>query len=483
MTSTDPEAAGGPRVARGIVGVLIGDALALPLGLAIAVYLTRTLGPAGYGRFALAASVVTTLEWILAAALARTAVKLVVEALDRTSVAGAIWWTQVALGLSGMAIVWAGAAPIAAILAEPALVGCLLVFAIELPLFSAYSADRTVFVALRRFGPRAASSVMRWSARLVLTVLLVPARFAELGAVLASVGGTLVAVAVTSSTRVRVGRPRLLPLRVLWVHAVPIFLLALSVRLFEKLGLFAVRLLGGSPIEVGWYAAAENFMLPSLFFAATLGPIVLSEMSRARRLDDPVVLRETGGRSLRAVFAVFPFAGLAAGSAGDIVGTVFGAPYAAASPLAGMLVVAGVALAVMSIASSVLIAADRTVEALHLTWPLLPLAIVGHTLAVPRLGAAGAAIVTGACSLLGMAGVLWSIERLTQVAVPFRSLGSALALGGLACIAASAWQTPGAMLAAKLAVLGAGVAALQYAIDIRQLLRKPIVNRHSSLVN
>ncbi len=65
---------------HGTAAIFGAEALLLPTGLLIVSILTRRLGPAGYGQFALAATLVAWIEWSITAALARPTVKFIGEA-------------------------------------------------------------------------------------------------------------------------------------------------------------------------------------------------------------------------------------------------------------------------------------------------------------------------------------------------------------------------------------------------------------------
>lgn len=461
MTPVAPPPAGsrsGLQVARGAVQLFLGEAVAVPTGLILVAYLTRSLGPAGYGIFALAASIITGIEWIVGITLSRAAIRLLAGAADWQSMASSLWWTQLALGAAAMVATCAGAYPLAALMSAPALAPYLLAFSFELPLFGAYAAYRNVLAGIGRFDGRARASAGRWLARLALTVVFVEAGLTVFGAIAGSVAATLVGMLIArAAAGLGIGRPRLLPTRLLWSHAVPLFLLVISLRLFDKLGLFALGTLGASATELGLYAAALTFAAAPAFFATTFGPVVLAEQSRAWGAGDAARARDTGRHGLRTAFALLPFVALAAGAAGEIVTLIFGAPYRDAAPLAALLGLAGAAVAIIQTATAILAAADRQVEALHLTWPLLPVTLLGYGMLVPLAGPWAAAAVTCGSALAGAAGTLWAVHRLAGVPLPFASIGRMILLGIAAYAAAGVWPTPGLLLLAKLGLIGAAI--------------------------
>jgi O-antigen/teichoic acid export membrane protein len=77
-----PETHPGRHLVNGTVRVLLAEAVFPLTGLITAAFLTRRLGPAGYGLFTLVATVVTWVEGSLVTVFARATFKFVAEAED-----------------------------------------------------------------------------------------------------------------------------------------------------------------------------------------------------------------------------------------------------------------------------------------------------------------------------------------------------------------------------------------------------------------
>lgn len=122
------------RCLGGPPSVFLAEGLVLPTGLIVAACLSRQLGPADYGLFALALSTVGAVEWVA-------------RELD-----------------------------------VPARAWCLRILAVEIPITSLASASHEVLVARGRIRPRALSSAARGSARLAFILLLVGLGFGVPGA-------------------------------------------------------------------------------------------------------------------------------------------------------------------------------------------------------------------------------------------------------------------------------------------------------------
>ena len=84
--------------AKGAFAGFGAELLLIPTGLVTIAVLSRELGPAAYGMFALLVSLISWLCWLSTSILARTAVRVVSEADDWQSVAAMVLRWRVLLG-------------------------------------------------------------------------------------------------------------------------------------------------------------------------------------------------------------------------------------------------------------------------------------------------------------------------------------------------------------------------------------------------
>ena len=457
----DPVTAAAPTTRHALVGtvrVVLAESLLIPTGLLTAAYLARHLGPEGYGLFTLAAAVVAWVEWSLTALFGRASVKFVAEAADWRPIGATILSVYLAIALAGALALWLLAAPVAALLGKPVLAGYLRLFAVDIPLFSLAQAHRSILVGLGNFSERALAAAARWVSRLVLVVLLVELGLSIEGAILGSVGASLIELTVA---RVFV-RPGLsvrmaLPARKLLAYAGPLLLSALALRLYDKLDLVTLTALGGSAEQAGLYGAAQNLAILPGIFAAPFAPLLLSTLGRAFRDGQGTLAQSIGRDAMRGVLLLVPFAGLVAGSAVEIVTLVFGPAFSAAAPLLSWLIFAAVALVQISIAMAILTAADRPGVTLAMTVPLPLLALSGYLVLIPQRGPAGAALVTAACAGLAALAAVFALHRVCRV---LPSMGTVVR-ASLLCVGAYAiaalWATPGFLLLVKLPIIGIAI--------------------------
>lgn len=383
----------GRHTAVGTLKMLAVQALAMAAGLLIATFLSRQLGPELYGLYAVTAAIVIWVELSATLMFSSTTVKFLAEAADWQAVASTLAQTQLLVSLGAAALVMAVVPALASWLRSSELMTYLRLFALEVPLFALARVHRSMLIGRGTFGKGALVSAAHWLGRLVLVFLLVGWGLSLTGAILASIGASLVQLIVA---RVFV-RPALLgrtafPVRRLVGYALPLFFRALGMRLFIQLDLLVVKALGGTAAAVGYYGAAQNLtIVPLGMFAASFAPLLLATLTRLLLQGQAEAARIMIGQAMRLVLCLLPFAGLAAGAAPEIVSLVCGSRFSPAAPLLALLIFAALAITLIAVAAAALTAAGRPGWTLALTGPL---ALLAHLVLVPRFGPAGAAAAT-----------------------------------------------------------------------------------------
>ena len=404
------------RLTDGVVLGFAAELILLPTGLITAAVLTRTLGPHGYGLFSVAATFITWLAFTTTTLLARAAVKFVSETDEWRPVATGVLRWRLAIGGSASLVVAAACIPIARLLGAPALAPLLAVFAVDILLFNLARAHRDVLTGRGRFRDVAAVSAARWMSRVVLIVTLVRLTGSVMGAVVGSVGATLVELLVARWREpIPFRGPSTVSRSMLWSVAAPLMLYGVALQLYSKIDLFALSALGHSTADAGLYAAAQNLSVAPSLFAMAIGPLLLATLARLRRADAEDRARRVGRDALRASIALVPLAAIVAGAAPEIVRVVFGASFAASGVLLALLFAGGVALAIMSVAVSIITAIDEQRIVSMLGVAVLAGAVLGHLVMIPRFGAVGAAIVTTVCGMIGAIASLAFVHRMWGV--------------------------------------------------------------------
>lgn len=445
----------GRHMLEGSIRNFLAEALFPLTALVTASFLTRRLGPDGYGLLVLAVTLVVLIEWSLNSIFSRATIKHVGEAKDWHPVGTASANLQMTVGCVAMLAVWLLAFPLSRLLNEPGLAWYLCLLALDIPLFSLTQAHRHILIGLGSYGACAFASAGRWIARLILIVLLVELGLSIHGAILGIVGSSLVELMIAR----RFVRPVLFR-RVslsewpLWDYAVPLFLSAASVNCYARLDLFVLKALGGTAAQAGLYGAAQNLsLLPGLFGLALL-PLLLSTLSRVLSRGDVGMAKDLSLNATRASLVLLPLGAVIAGMSGEIVSFFFGESFEGAAPILAILIFGSVAVVIMAVATTILIAIGQPRVTLVLTAPLVPLALLGHLIAIPRWGSVGAATVTMVLAIMGAVLAVWAVSRLWDLVPPGRTVWRSLVVAGLAYGLGMLWPVTGAWVVMKLVVAG-----------------------------
>jgi O-antigen/teichoic acid export membrane protein len=441
-------------MASGTVQVFLAEALLLPTGLLTAAYLTRQLGPDGYGLLLLATTIVTWIGWSITSAFTRTTIKLIGETEDWQAVATIVGQLHLGLGSAAVAMLWLVADPVAIAVGEPQMTNYLRLFALEIPIFCLTYAHRSVLVGLGRYGQRAVSTAARWIFRMVLSVALVWAGLSLWGAILGSLLSALIELLICSYfVHLPLFRRSTLPMQKLWSYAVPLFLLAISLRLYEKLDLLMLKLLGGTAADAGFYGTAQSLsLMPSLFTLAFV-PLLLSTLTRTLYAGELETAQRLSRDGMRLVLLMLPFAALAAGASVEIIQLLFSPTFLPAAPLFSILIFAAVAMAMIAVTTCILTAIGKPNWTIALTAPMVALAVLGNLWVFPRWGAVGVASVTTIVASFTALAFVLVIYRHWQVLPPFGSLLKSLVLSVVIYVVAPVWLTTGWGVVLKLVLL------------------------------
>jgi O-antigen/teichoic acid export membrane protein len=459
MNHRDRSKGPGRETLAGTVRVFAAEALVFPTGLVTVAFLTRWLGADGYGVFSLAAMVIAWLQWSTVSLLSRsTILSIRAAAADWKPLATRILHLHAAAGLLGGALVWLAAPLVAGALSVPSLSFYLRLFALDVPLFAFAHGHRNIATGLGRFGHRARVVATRWSARMVLILLLVGLGMSVTGAILASIGATALELLVARhyDRAPFFSRPALSS-RPFLAAAFPLLIASVALRILIDADLFALKALGASTAEAGVFAAARNLALATNVFTAAFAPLILSTLARLVSEGALDHARDMSRDALRLALFLLPFAALVAGASEGIVRLAFGVEFAGAAPLLARLIFAGLALAVMGVGTAMLIAGGRLDLPARIVGSLVPLAILAHMWAIPRYGAIGAAWVSTAAMIAGALLTLAAVLRMWGVAPPPASVARIALVAVAVWLAARAWPVTGWALVAQLAILAAAI--------------------------
>lgn len=453
--SSAAKTSAGKQFASGTFWVFLAEALMFPTGLVTAGILTRNLGQEGYGVLTLVSVLVSWVEWTITSIFSRTAVKFVSDADDWQPVGSAIAQLHFLIGAAATVVLWLFAQPIAGLFDVPNFASYLRLFALDIPIFCLAYAHRQILVGRGRFQVRAIASAARWLMRLAIIAVLVEyANWSIEGAILGSLGASIVELVVA---RWFIKPPLLKPSgyapQRLFGYALPLFLFATSLRLFDKLDLFMLKIMGGTVAQAGVYGAAQNLAFVPGIFALSFSPLLLSTLNSSLRREELADAKQIGANSIRLVIALLPFAALAAAAAVSIVSVVYGEAFSVAGPVLAVLMFGAMGLVMISVVTAVLTAAGRPNLTAVLVAPMLPISAIGYALFVPNYGEMGACWVNAGTAGLGAIACLVALYKIWQISIPFATYARSAIAGWIVYELGSRWITPDPSVVLKLLAL------------------------------
>ncbi|NOS77588.1 MAG: oligosaccharide flippase family protein [Nitrospira sp.] len=418
-------------------------------------FLTRQLGPQGYGLLALTLTTIIWIESAINSFFTKATIKFVGETNDWKPVGAMVIRLSLKIGIVAMVLVWILAAPLSALFKEPDLAFYLRVCALDIPLLCVGQAYRNVLIGMGNYRAGAAARAGRWLVRMGLVVVLVQAGFSITGALLGVIGASLTELLLSRwylgegmfSKQVPVPLP-------IQRYGALLFLSSICLIFFNGMDLFMLKILGGTATQAGIYSAAQSLSLLPGLFSWTFSSLLLATLSRqlADRQRDRA--RELARDAMRVTMFLIPVAAIIAGAAPEIVQVVFGAAFLPAGPLLALLIVGAVSNVMLMVSITIMTAAGLPARTVTFTAPLVLLALVGHLVLIPRLGQQGAALVTVVVSSLGALAAGAGVYTLWTVWPPVGTVIRSLAVGLVVGTASLWWSTPGVLVFAKLVLLG-----------------------------
>jgi O-antigen/teichoic acid export membrane protein len=430
--------------------------LLFPLtGIITAAFLTRRLGPEGYGLLVLSATLVVWIELGINSFFARATIKFVAEAEDWRSIGVTVSRLHFLTGVGGALLLTLLAFPLAALMNEPVLAPYLCLYSLHIPLTGLAQGYQNILVGIGHFKQKAVSSAGQWIARLVLIIVLVEIGLSIEGAILGSIGASLVEIAIS---RRYVGLPffghAMFPSQKFWNVGLILFLSGMSLGSYSSLGLVMLKTFGGTAQEVGIYGAAQNLSILPGIFSMAVGPLLFSTLSRMLSAGEVDQAKAIGRATMRMVLGLLPIAAMVSGAASEIVTLFFGQPFESAAPLFALLIWGAVAFVMITVSMTIVTAARPLRLTLMLSAPLLLLAMAGYWVMIPMFGGLGAAVVTALCSWLGAVTIVLVVYRLWSIFPPMGTLWRSVVVSVLAYALAVMWPTTGLLLLIKLAFIG-----------------------------
>lgn len=445
----------GRRMMDGTARIFLAELLFPLTALITTGFLTRRLGPQGYGLLALTLTTIIWIESAINSFFTKATIKFVGEADDWKPVGATMIRLSLKIGLGAMVLIWILAAPLSALFKEPDLAFYLRLCALDIPLLCVGQAYRNVLIGRRNYRAGAAARAGRWLVRMTLVMGLVQAGFSMTGAVLGVIGSSLAELLLSrwylGAGMLAKQPPVPLPIQ---RYGALLFLSSICLIFFNGMDLFMLKILGGTAAQAGIYSAAQSLSLLPGLFSWTFSSLLLATLSRQLADSQQEQARELARDAMRVTMLLIPIAAIIAGAAPEIVQVVFGAAFLPAGPLLALLIVGAVSNVMLMVSITIMTAAGLPARTIMFTSPLVLLALAGHLVLIPRFGQQGAASVTVVVASLGAIAAGAGVYALWTVCPPVGTVIRSLAIGLVVGAVSLWWPTPGLLVFAKLMLLG-----------------------------
>ena len=438
-------------VARSALVPLLIDGLFMPTGLAAVIYLAHRLGPSEFAVVALAQAIIAPVAWAVTLPFA--------GALSRLVAHDAVWQQrvmpllgrQLLVALAAVLLLWLAADVLATATALPALAPALRLFAVEVPLLALARLYGNLCASFGLTRLRARGNIGRMLARPFLIVLLVESGLGIQGALLGTLGVSVIHLAIIMPGVQHVARsPR--PANHLAGTAISLAhdAVMLYQRVIERLDLVMLAAFGGGAFatqSLGIYAVAQFLPIPPV----TIADALLASLRSHR--PPPEAQAAAYNAVLRVAVAPLPFAALAAGAAPEIISLLFGAQYRPGAPLLAILCLAAALLIMAHACLAILGTRDKPTHTLMLFGGLVPAALALQILGILTAQAIGAALATLATAACTATVTLLLLRRAFPLRLPLATWTSCALLGVVVYLLAALWPTPGLWVVGKLTLL------------------------------
>ncbi len=455
--------------------------LLLPLtGIITAAFLTRRLGTDGYGLLVLSTTLFIWIEVTINAFFSRATIKFVGEAKDWLPVGATVLRLHLLAGIGGGLLLGLLAFPLAWMFSEPSLALYLGLYALHIPISSLSQGHQNILIGMGSFRQKAVSNAGRWVARLFLILFLVEIGLSVPGAILGSLGASVIELAITR-------RFIKLPFHGhIAVHSRPFFALgilfgcsSLLIQIFSNMGVIMLKALGETIEQVGIYGAAQNLSIIPGLFGLSLSPLLLSTVSRLLSEGRFGHAKEMGLGAMRMVLGLFPFGALVAGAAPEIVTLVLGSSFEPAAPVLAILILGAIPFVLVSVAIVIATASGVPRFALYLSMFFVLFGTIAQYALIPLFGASGAAAATTLCQAIGAVASAGVVYRLWSIVPPIGTLWRSVVISALAYALAVIWPAAGFLLLVKLVCIG--VAILLSYLALREFTTEEIAQARSFL--
>lgn len=454
------------EAAAGSVIQIIARLAFLLMTMVLVGYLTRRLGPAEYGRYAVALVLMNWLTVAIAAATGNATVRLLAGKENGHRYAVSMLQMVAVLATTFAVVIALTAEPLADLLRSPGIAPLLRVLSVDFAIGSVAGIYVSILVAQGRYGLSAATNLAAMATQLLAAFFFVEQGFLALGACLAVVAGGVVQLGIGRwASGIAIFSRDRVPFGDLWGHTRLLAGAQLALRITQSMDLLAVKFFAVSPSLAGLYAGGQNISQAGFMtFGPTQG-VLLQSMANSRRDGDHKEAARTGILYLRVALTYGALLCALSVLSDEIAVFLLGPAFAESGPILAILLWA-VAFRLLAAVGRTLISAVG--EKVSIMLPLLfliALGVIAYAIAIPRGGiVAAAAVALGLAAAAGLTSLREGL-KLMGIRFPWSSLIRIVAAAAVAGVVA--WSLPGTgwFLIAKLTAACLIYAALLFALN------------------
>lgn len=456
------------HLSRDAAWCVAADALFPLTGFVVAVYLTRTLGPAQYGLYSVLFTIVLSFNFVISSVCRQATIRRITLEEDWSPAAAEALRVHLVLGIIFSAGLLLAAPLFAIMLRLPEATPLLRLYAAEILFFSLVAPHRLTLIARGFYNLRALLGCVYRIGRMLFILVFVALGLSIQGAILGNIMAVVVElIAIRFLAPIPLRLVHRINLAKLFRFALPLMVYDFCFEMIFRSDLFLFRLFGGEKEALGYYAAAQMVASLPLFLTITLSAIVLSTATRLGRDNKHAVFHELAQQLIKILFWLLPFCSIIAGSAASILAALFGDPYSQAADILAVLCYLPVPVLIAKCAASLLVADNRAAVPVRLLLPVLPVMILLTVVLVPRYGAVGVAWSIVAAFCLAAILFLAMLHKLFIVRFELAGLFRVIAISVAILLVSASWQTDGAWLIFEcLSLAGLVVLALYVAGQI-----------------
>ncbi|GBD42019.1 hypothetical protein HRbin39_01406 [bacterium HR39] len=435
----------------------------LASGLVVSILLARGLGPADFGLYGLAITLLTWVQLLIGWSMPGAVARLAPHHARDPRIAGTALVLLAAAATLGYALVWWVAPRAAAALARPELTWVLRLLFLDLFFTAAMAVYHGLFYADGRVGWVGVTLIVQSGVKLALIAGLLVFGLDLERVILAHLAGSLAALALVA-TRVAPPRPAFVPgfARALCAGSLGLLGYTLAYQFQANAGIWwTAALWPERPDATGAFAAAQTVTRVLTVVQSALSAVLFARVADAVARAAAAEARAEIATALRyALILLLPAVAALWASAGAVVELLYGEAYAEAASILRWLALGGLGAGLLDILAHGLMGGFGLWRGVVVAAVVVPAALLSGIVLVPLLGPAGvaAALAVGTLAATALAAV-WVVRRVGAV-LPWASLARTAAASGVLYAVLAGWSVPPALLVPQFALAGAGYLVL-----------------------